>query len=38
MVGAESWGRERIQKFDVLDGLSFAEDRRTLVEVGMIVV
>jgi hypothetical protein len=38
MVGAKSWSRERIRKLDVLDGLAFAEDRRTLVEVGMIVV
>jgi hypothetical protein len=38
MVGAELLGRERIRKLDVLDGLAFAEDRRTLVEVGMVVV
>jgi hypothetical protein len=38
MVGAESWGRERIRKLDILDGPAFGEDRRTLAEVGMVVV
>jgi hypothetical protein len=38
MAGVESWSRERIRKLDVVDGPAFAEDRRTLVEVGKVVV